>query len=238
MPTDCLFRDDSYGKNCVARVTAITAQGGIVLDRTEFYATSGGQPGDSGALILGDGRRLPIETAIFTDAAKSEIAHIPAAGAPPPAVGETVTAEIDWEPRYSRMRMHTALHLLTAALPYAVTGGSVGVTEGRLDFDIPDGGLDKDAISAKLAALIATDARVSSRWITDAELAANPALVKTMSVKPPVGTGQVRLIEIDGIDLQPCGGTHVRRLSEIGAVQVSQIEKKGKLNRRVRIVFV
>ena len=238
MPTDCLFRDDSYGKDCMARVTAVTAQGGIVLDRTVFYATSGGQPGDSGALIRSDGSRIAIETAIFTDAAKSEIAHIPPTGAPPPTVGEPVTAEIDWEPRYSRMRMHTALHLLTAALPYAVTGGSVGATEGRLDFDIPDGGLNKEAISAKLAAMIATDAEVTSRWITDPELAANPALVKTMSVKPPAGTGRVRLIEIDGIDLQPCGGTHVRHLSEIGAVQVSQIEKKGKLNRRVRIVFV
>ncbi|MBI1201149.1 MAG: alanyl-tRNA editing protein [Rhodopseudomonas sp.] len=237
MPTDCLFRDDSYSKACAARVTAITARGEIVLDRTVFYATSGGQPGDSGALVISDGSRVAIETAIFTDAAKSEIAHVPKAGAPSVNVGDMVQAEIDWEPRYARMRMHTALHLLTAALPYAVTGGSVGVTESRLDFDIPDGGLDKDAITAKLAEMIATDAAVTSRWISDAELDANPALVKTMSVKPPVGTGQVRLIDIDGIDLQPCGGTHVWHLGEIGAVRVTQIEKKGKLNRRVRIVF-
>jgi misacylated tRNA(Ala) deacylase len=237
MPTDCLFRDDSYLKTCEARVVAITETGGIVLDRTVFYANSGGQPGDSGALLLNDGSRVPIETAIFTNVGKSEIAHVPADGAPAPAVGDTVHAEIDWDKRHARMRMHTALHLLTAALPYAVTGGSVGEQESRLDFDIPEGGLDKDAITARLGAMIATDATVTSRWISDAELDANPGLVKTMSVKPPAGTGQVRLIEIAGLDLQPCGGTHVRRLNEIGAVRVTQIEKKGKLNRRVRIAF-
>jgi len=237
MATDCLFRDDSYLKGCEARVVAVTDQGGIVLDRTVFYANSGGQPGDAGSLVLTDGTRIPVTNTIFTDAAKSEIAHIPAPGAPAVNNGDTVRAEIDWEKRYARMRMHTALHLLTAALPYAVTGGSVGEQDGQLDFDIPEGGLDKDAISVKLAEMIATDASVTSRWISDAELDANPGLVKTMSVKPPVGTGQVRLIEIAGIDLQPCGGTHVRQLSEIGAVRVTQIEKKGKLNRRVRIAF-
>ncbi|HEX2539422.1 MAG TPA: alanyl-tRNA editing protein, partial [Pseudolabrys sp.] len=146
-------------------------------------------------------------------------------------------AEIDWDRRYARMRMHTALHLLSAVLPYAVTGGSVGDAEGRLDFDIPEAGLDKDAIAEKLAAMIATDAVVSSRWISDAELEANPGLVKTMSVKPPMGTGRVRLIEIENLDLQPCGGTHVRKVGEIGSVRVTGIEKKGKQNRRVRIAF-
>lgn len=238
MATDCLFRDDSYLKDCEARVVFITEQGGIVLDRTVFYANSGGQPGDAGALVAADGTRIPIANAIFTDAAKSEIAHIPAPDAPSLGIGDAVRAEIDWDKRHARMRMHTALHLLTAALPYAVTGGSVGEQEGRLDFDIPDAGLDKDAISAKLAEMIATKAAVGSRWISDAELESNPNLVKTMSVKPPTGTGQVRLIEISGIDLQPCGGTHVRNVSEIGAVRVTQIEKKGKLNRRVRIAFV
>jgi misacylated tRNA(Ala) deacylase len=237
MPTDCLFRDDSYLKDCDARVVAITEQGGIVLDRTVFYANSGGQPGDTGALVTTDGTRLAVENAIFTDAAKSEIAHIPAAGAPAPKVGDIVRAAIDWDKRYGRMRIHTALHLLSAALPYAVTGGSVGDHDGRLDFDIPDAGLDKDVITAKLAEMIATDASVSSRWITDAELEANPGLIKTMSVKPPMGTGKVRLIEIAGLDLQPCGGTHVRRLHEIGAVAVTGIEKKGRQNRRVRIAF-
>jgi misacylated tRNA(Ala) deacylase len=237
MPTECLFRDDSYLKSCEARVVSLTEQGGIVLDRTIFYATSGGQPGDTGALTTESGLHIPIETAIYTDAAKSEIAHVPAAGRPTLKVGDAVTAVIDWDKRYARMRMHTALHLLSAVLPYAVTGGSVGDIESRLDFDIPEAGLDKDAITAKVAEMIAANASVSSRWITDAELNANPGLVKTMSVKPPMGTGRVRLIEIVGLDLQPCGGTHVRATGEIGAVRVTQIEKKGKQNRRVRLAL-
>jgi misacylated tRNA(Ala) deacylase len=236
MATECLFRDDSYLKDCEARVVALTEQGGIVLDRTVFYATSGGQPGDTGSLTAG-GVRIPIETAIYTDAVKTEIAHVPAASAPTLGVGDKVTASIDWDKRYARMRMHTALHLLSAALPYAVTGGSVGDSESRLDFDIPEAGLDKDAITAKVAEMVASNAAVSSRWITDAELEANPGLVKTMSVKPPMGTGRVRLIEIAGLDLQPCGGTHVRATGEIGAVRVTQIEKKGKQNRRVRLAL-
>jgi len=238
MPTDCLFREDSYLKDCAARVVAITEQGGIVLDRTVFYATSGGQPGDTGTLTTAEGMTIPIATAVYTDAAKAEIAHVPAAGAPALKVGDVVTAAIDWDKRYARMRMHTALHLLSAVLPYAVTGGSVGDAEGRLDFDIPDSGLDKDAITAQVSEMIATNAAVTSRWISDEELEANPGLVKTMSVKPPMGTGRVRLIEIAGLDLQPCGGTHVRATQEIGAVRVTQIEKKGKLNRRVRLAFV
>jgi len=236
MATECLFRDDSYLKDCEARIVALTDQGGIVLNRTIFYATSGGQPGDTGSLTAG-GVRIPIEMAVYTDAAKTEIAHVPAAGSPSLNVGDKVTANIDWDRRYARMRMHTALHLLSAALPYAVTGGSVGDSESRLDFDIPEAGLDKDAITAKVAEMIASNALVTSRWITDAELEANPGLVKTMSVKPPMGTGQVRLIEIAGLDLQPCGGTHVRATGEIGAVRVTQIEKKGKQNRRVRLAF-
>ncbi len=237
MATECLFRDDSYLKQCEARVVAVTAQGGIVLDRTVFYANSGGQPGDTGTLIAADGARIAIANAVYTDAAKSEIAHVPAPGAPALKLGDTVTAAIDWDKRYARMRMHTALHLLSAVLPYAVTGGSVGEAESRLDFDIPEAGLDKDAIAAKVNEMIASDAAVSSRWISDAELAANPGLVKTMSVKPPMGSGRVRLIEIASLDLQPCGGTHVRGLKEIGAVRVTQIEKKGKLNRRVRLAL-
>jgi len=238
MPTECLFRDDSYLKQCDARVLAITEQGGIVLDRTVFYANSGGQPGDSGTLICADDTRVPIATAVYTDAAKSEIAHVPAPGAPALKPGDAVTAAIDWDQRHARMRMHTALHLLSAALPYAVTGGSVGERESRLDFDIPEAGLDKDAITAMVNEMIARNAAVSSRWITDEELAANPSLVKTMSVKPPMGTGRVRLIEIAGLDLQPCGGTHVRATAEIGAVRVTQIEKKGKQNRRVRLALI
>jgi misacylated tRNA(Ala) deacylase len=237
MPTEYLFREDSYLKSCDARVVAITEQGGVVLDRTVFYATSGGQPGDSGTLTAA-GVTVPIATAVYTDAAKSEIAHVPAPGSPALKVGDQVTAAVDWEKRYARMRMHTALHLLSAVLPYAVTGGSVGEAESRLDFDIPEAGLDKDAITGRVNEMIAGNAAVSSRWISDAELEANPGLVKTMSVKPPMGTGRVRLIEIAGLDLQPCGGTHVRALSEIGKVQVTQIEKKGKQNRRVRLALV
>ena len=239
MATDCLFRDDSYLTSCEARVVALTEKG-IVLDRTVFYATSGGQPGDTGWLNTASGASIPIATAVYTDKAKTEIAHVPAEGAHTAAlkVGDTVTASIDWEKRYARMRVHTALHLLSAVLPHPVTGGSVGDGDGRLDFDLPDAGLDKEAIAAKLNEMIASDARVSSRWISDAELEANPSLVKTMSVKPPMGTGQVRLIEIAGLDLQPCGGTHVRSTAEIGEVQITGVEKKGKQNRRVRLALV
>jgi misacylated tRNA(Ala) deacylase len=218
-------------------VVGVTEQGGIVLDRTVFYASSGGQPGDSGTLSTADGVRVPVEIAVYTDTAKTEIAHVPAAGALALKIGDTVTASIDWDKRYARMRMHTALHLLSAVLPYAVTGGSVGDGEGRLDFDIPEAGLDKDEITAKLSEMIASNAPVTSRWISDVELEANPGLVKTMSVKPPTGSGRVRLIEIAGLDLQPCGGTHVRATQEIGAVRITQVEKKGKQNRRVRLAL-
>lgn len=235
--TECLFRDDAYLKECSAKVVGFTGEGGIVLDRTVFYATSGGQPGDTGTLTTAGATAIPIAAAVYTDTAKSEIAHVPSPDTPALSVGDVVTAAIAWDQRYARMRMHTALHLLSAALPYAVTGGSVGDSESRLDFDIPEAGLDKEAITAKVNEMIATDAAVTSRWITDAELAANPGLVKTMSVKPPMGTGRVRLIEIAGLDLQPCGGTHVRSLSEIVSVRVTQIEKKGKQNRRVRLAL-
>ena len=237
MATECLFREDSYLTSTPATVMGLTEQGGIVLDRTCFYATSGGQPGDTGVLVAPSGE-LPLGPAIYTDKLKTEIAHMPANGAATrPGIGDTVTLKLDWGPRYRRMRMHTALHLLSAVLPYPVTGGAVNEDDSRLDFDIPDAGLDKDEITAKLNQMIETDAEVRSRWITDAELEANPGLVKTMSVKPPMGSGHVRLIEIVGLDLQPCGGTHVRRTSEIGAIRVTTIEKKGKQNRRVRISF-
>jgi misacylated tRNA(Ala) deacylase len=238
MSTDCLFREHSYLKECSATVVGLTDAGGVMLDRTVFYAASGGQPADRGALTTATGDTIAIANASYTDPAKSEIAHLPAAtGGLNLKIGETVHAAIDWDLRYARMRMHTALHLLSAVLPYPVTGGAVGDTDGRLDFDIPEAGLDKDEITRKLAAMIAAGAEVRSRWITDAELEAAPGLVKTMSVKPPIGSGRVRLIEIVGYDQQPCGGTHVHRTNEIGEVRVTQIEKKGKQNRRVRIAF-
>lgn len=237
MPTECLFRDDAYLKRCEARVIALTADGHIVLDRTVFYAASGGQPGDSGMFIGPAGTPITISSAVYSDALKTEIAHVLEPGSPALSVGDAVVAQIDWEKRYARMRTHTALHLLSAALPYAVTGGSVGEGEGRLDFDIPDAGLDKEAITAKLNDMVAADAPVTQRWISDAELEANPGLVKTMSVRPPIGTGRVRLIAIAGLDLQPCGGTHVHSTAEIGPLRVTQIEKKGKQNRRVRLAL-
>jgi misacylated tRNA(Ala) deacylase len=238
MATDCLFREDSFLKECSATIIGLTDAGGIVLDRTVFYAASGGQPADRGLLRTANGEAIAIASASYTDPEKSEISHLPAATSGLPLkVGDTVDATIDWDLRYARMRMHTALHLLSAVLPYPVTGGAVGDAEGRLDFDIPEAGLDKEEITRKLAEMIAAGAEVRSRWITDAELEAAPSLVKTMSVKPPIGTGRVRLIEIVGYDLQPCGGTHVHATNEIGDVRVTQIEKKGRQNRRVRIAF-
>jgi misacylated tRNA(Ala) deacylase len=234
MSTDLVFRSDWHAAATPARVLAVTECGGIVLDRTVFYATGGGQPGDRGWIIRADGSRVAIATAVWDDPAKTIVAHAPAEGQTPPAVGEAVTAEIDWPLRLLRMRAHTCLHLLSVALPHPVTGGAVGDGEGRLDFDIPDA-IEKEAVQAGLDALLAQPAEVSDRWITDAELDANPGLVKTMSVQPPRGSGRIRLVEIAGLDLQPCGGTHVRNTSEIGRVEVTGVEKKGKLNRRVRI---
>jgi misacylated tRNA(Ala) deacylase len=237
MATQLLFRTDAYAQSCEAIVTGVNERGGIVLDRTVFYATGGGQPGDKGRLVLADGRVIPIATAVYGED-KSEVVHVPAEAGALPAPGDRVTAEIDWAVRHPRMRIHTALHLLTAVLPYPVTGGAIGEGEGRLDFDIPEAGLDKEAITTALAEKIGTGAAIRDRWISDEELLANPGLVKTMSVKPPMGSGHVRLVEIVGLDLQPCGGTHVRNTSEIGAVAVTAIEKKGKINRRVRIALV
>ena len=237
MPTTLLFRDDAYAATTPATVLAV-GEKGFVLDRTVFYAMGGGQPGDVGTMTLADGRSVAVVNTIWNDEAKTEIAHVLAPEAAIPAIGETVALSLDWPRRYARMRVHTALHLLSVALPYPVTGGSIGDDgEGRLDFDIPDAGLEKEAITAILTDMVAKNAEVSERWITDEELDANPALVKTMKVKPPRGSGRVRLVEIAGLDLQPCGGTHVRNTAEIGTVTVTQIEKKGKQNRRVRIVL-
>jgi misacylated tRNA(Ala) deacylase len=237
-PTELLFREDAYLAEAHAEVRQVTERGGIVVDRTIFYPTGGGQPGDVGTLTRADGATLPIATAVWDDPAKSVVAHVAPDGGALPPPGERVRLAIHWPTRYARMRIHTALHLLSVALPYPVTGGSIGDGEGRLDFDIPDAGLDKDEITQRLMAMVRQDAAVTERWITDAELDANPGLVKTMAVAPPRGSGRVRLVEIAGLDLQPCGGTHVRRTGEIGEVAVTQIEKKGKMNRRVRIALV
>lgn len=232
--TEPLFRDDAYRRECDAVVAAVTPDGGIVLDRTVLYAQGGGQPGDPGTIVLPDGTGIAIGNSVYAPD-RTGIVHVPAAPAPLPQVGDPVTVRLDWERRWPRMRVHTALHLLSVVLPYPVTGGSIGEGEGRLDFDIQEAGLDKAELTERLQALVARDAPVSTRWITDEELDANPGLVKTMAVKPPRGSGRVRLVEIEGIDLQPCGGTHVARTGEIGSVAVTDIEKKGKQNRRVRI---
>jgi misacylated tRNA(Ala) deacylase len=191
-----------------------------------------------GIVVRANGEKNPITNTVY-GADRSQVVHLLGAEAASGlSVGETIELRLDWERRFKRMRVHTALHLLSVVLPYPVTGGSIGDGDGRLDFDIPDAGVDKSDVTEKLNALIARDAPVTERWITDEELDANPSLVKTMSVKPPRGSGRVRLVEIEGIDLQPCGGTHVRRTGEIGAVAITDIEKKGKQNRRVRMSLV
>ena len=235
MTTRLLFRDEPYRREAETCVLA-ASPAGIVLDSHLFYPRGGGQPGDRGRLVLAEGAQIDIVDTIY-DADRQTILHVPAPGARLPAVDERVSARLDWDTRYKRMRAHTALHLLSVVLPYPVTGGSVGDGEGRLDFDSGEAIVDKAEVEARLNALIASDAEVRTRWISDEELAANPGLVKTMSVKPPTGTGRVRLVEIVGLDLQPCGGTHVARTGEIGRVRVVGVEKKGRINRRVRIAL-
>ena len=238
--TEQLYRTDAYLRDCEARVLAVNGRGGIVLDRTVFYAAAGGQPGDQGVLEIEGGGRCPIATTVY-DADKTTIVHVAAEGSTLPASGAGVRAVLDWDVRSRLMRMHTCLHLLCALVRFPVTGGQVGTEEGRLDFDIEDASaVDKDALAAGLNELIAADHPVSERWISDAELEANPGLVRTMAVKPPMGSGRVRLVAIGeggSVDLQPCGGTHVRRTGEIGRVAMTRIEKKGKLNRRIRVAF-
>jgi misacylated tRNA(Ala) deacylase len=233
--TKLVFRDDAYARQCDATIVALTERG-VVLDRTVFYAQGGGQPGDRGALVAPDGREIPVASAAYGEDRES-VVHI-CEGETGLSVGDAVVARLDWPTRYARMRIHTALHLLSVALPYPVTGGAIGDGEGRLDFDIPEAGLDRDAITSRLNSMVAANAPVRERWISDEELLANPGLVKTMAVKPPIGSGRVRLINIEGLDLQPCGGTHVRATGEIGQLAVTGIEKKGKQNRRVRIALV
>jgi misacylated tRNA(Ala) deacylase len=237
--TDLLYRTDAYLKHTAAKVLGVTDRGGIILDRTPFYASAGGQPGDTGVITF-TGGSCPIATTVY-DADKTTVVHVAAEGAVTPAVGDHVVIALDWETRYKHMRMHTALHLLCSLVPFPVTGGQIGADEGRLDFDIEDASsVDKDKLTAAIMTIVADDHAVTERWITDAEMDANPSLVRTLSVKPPRGSGRVRLVMIgtDGhVDMQPCGGTHVRSTGEIGAVVVSKIEKKGKLNRRIRVTW-
>jgi len=229
-----VFRADAYARSCDA--TIVCADGETLeLDRTVFYPMGGGQPGDIGHLTLPDGRVLDVVDTRKGDS-PDRILHVLSGPAPPDVVGQPVTARIDWERRYRLMRVHTCLHLLCSVIPEEVTGGSIREdATGRLDFNIPDPRLDRELLTDALNRLVATDRPVTPRWITDDELAAQPELIRTMSVKPPSGTGRVRLLEIAGIDLQPCGGTHVASTGEIGTVRVTKIEKKGRQNRRVVI---
>jgi len=229
--TETLYQHDPYLRECTATVQEASAEG-IVLERTVFYPTGGGQPGDRGKLSF-DGKNTPIETTRYRrdDGA---ILHIPADGAPLPEVGATVEAAIDWETRHRHMRMHTCLHLLGAVLKFPVTGGNIGPERSRLDFDMPEAP-DKAEVTAALNMLIEQAHPVNSRWIDEADL--DPALIRTMSVKPPSGVGRIRLLDIPDIDLQPCGGTHVRRTDEIGPAEVVKVEKKGRQNRRVHVVL-
>ena len=234
--TDHLYRADSYLTEAEAEVTAHTPEGGIVVSASVFYPTGGGQPGDSG-VIEWDGGRLVIATAVKVEG--GHVALVPAEPRAMPAVGTVLRQRIDWDRRYRHMRVHTALHLLSVVIPLPVTGGQIGPERGRLDFDMPEVPEDVAGWAVALNRLIDRDLVVTQSWITDAELAANPGLVKTMKVAPPVGQGRVRLIRIgegaDQIDLQPCGGTHVARLGEIGRVEIGRVEKKGRQNRRVTV---
>ena len=233
-----LFRDDAYLKSCTATVTAV-ADGQIALDQTVFYPMGGGQPGDTGRLRW-DGREVRIVDARKGDGPDA-VLHVAEEGAALPAPGARVEAEIDWDRRHRLMRMHTAMHLLCSIVEGDVTGGQVGAEKSRLDFNVPTGALDKEAIGAALNELVAAALPVQPRWITDEELATRPELVRTMSVKPPTGSGKVRLMligdETSPADLQPCGGTHVANTSEIGALRIGKIENKGRQNRRVNILL-
>lgn len=234
--TKMLFREDVYQRDAIGVVRELTPEGGIILDQSLFYPTGGGQPGDSG-WIRWDGKALPIATTV--NGLGGDIALVPAEPMALPPVGARVTQALDWDRRHKHMRAHTALHLLSVVMPFAVTGGQISATHGRLDFNMPDVPQDRDGLEHALNDYVSLDARVSETWITADELEANPQLVKTMAVKPPKGAGDIRLIKIGEdsgwIDLQPCGGTHVARTGEIGRLRIGKIEKKGRLNRRVYV---
>jgi misacylated tRNA(Ala) deacylase len=233
MITELLFRDDAYAKTATARVVAVTERG-IELDRTIFYPQGGGQVGDTGVLLRESGEQV-----LIGDTRKAEtidsVLHIPLAGMSRPEVGETLTLEIDWERRYKLMRLHTALHVMSCVVVAPVTGGNIAPDKGRLDFDIDMSLLDAEKIACETNLLIGRGVETETVWITDEELDARPELVKTMSVQPPRGAGRVRLLKIPGIDLQPCGGTHVKNIAEIGAIRVLKIRSEGRRNRRVEI---
>lgn len=239
MTTETLFLDDPYRKSASARVTGLTEEGGVILDRTIFYARGGGQPGDSGTLDW-NGTRIPIATAVKGE--DGAIVLVPSEPVALPPVGAQVDQRLDWDRRLGHMRIHTALHLLSVVIPLPVTGGAIAADKGRLDFNMPQAPEDKKILEGQLNALVTRDLPISVEWISEDELDANPSLVKTLSVQPPRGAGTIRLVRIGDdksqIDLQPCGGTHVARTAEIGKLAITKIENKGKQNRRVTIEVV
>lgn len=239
MMTETLFLDDPYRSTAPARVIGHSEEGGVILDRTIFYARGGGQPGDSGTLSW-DGGGIPIATAV--KGPEGAIVLVPAEPAPLPPVGTPVNQRLDWDRRLGHMRIHTALHLLSVVIPLPVTGGAIAADKGRLDFQMPEAPEDRKILEGQLNALVTRDLPVGVDWITEEALDANPGLVKTLSVQPPRGAGRIRLVRIgEGkgqVDLQPCGGTHVARTGEIGKLAITKVENKGKQNRRVTIELV
>ena len=233
--TEEIFRDDAYAQSCTANVLEADERG-VILDRTVFYSEGGGQPGDTGTITTADGSSVRV-VGTYKDRDGRCILHVLAEGENPLTAGTEVTAEIDWDRRYKHMRMHSCLHLLCSLVDGGVTGGSISVEKSRLDFDLEDVTLDKEDLTAGLNRLVEENHCLSASWINDEEMEAQQDLVRTMSVKPPSGTGKVRLMHVEGVDLQPCGGTHVKASGEIGQVRVSKIENKGKHNRRVNIVL-
>jgi len=243
MATEALFREDAYLTRCEAKMVAL-GDDGILLDRTVFYPLGGGQAGDTGALVLADGTRIAIadtRKAKFEGATPDDALHVPAPGQEALlarlGAGEPVVAEIDWERRYRHMKLHTASHLMCAVLPYPVDGCSITVDYARLDFATTEP-IERELVETRLASLVSGEHAVATEWITDDEMAARPELVRTMSVKPPMGLGRVRLLRIEDVDLQPCGGTHVRNTAEIGALRVAKLEKKSARTRRLVLEFV
>lgn len=232
-----LFRQDAYIKEADATVTALEERG-VRLDRTIFYPTGGGQPGDTGVLRW-DGGEAAIVDAVKAASAdgSGDVLHVLAPDAPRPEVGARVQAVLDWDRRYRHMRMHTALHVMSAVIKGNVTGGQVGADKSRLDFNLDGDVPAREWVTEEINKLLAVDRPVVPQWVTDEELASRPELVKTMSVRPPMGQGRVRLLSIDGVDLQACGGTHVATTAEIGRVECTKIENKGKMNRRFIIAL-
>ena len=239
--TELLFQDDAYLSETEARVTAVTPETGIELDRTIFYATSGGQPGDTGNLTAADGTEIAITGAIHPDGDKTRVLHLAAPDSTLPRPGDAVTLRIDWERRHRMMRMHTALHLATVIFPYPITGAQVGAEKGRIDFDMSEAPTDVPALEARLNELVVEDHPIAAEWIAEEVLDTNPDLVKSLHVAPPRGQGRVRLVRIgtqaEPVDLQPCGGTHVRSTAEVGPLRIGKIDKKGRQNRRITLFF-